>query len=131
MIKGLILAGVGKNMNRAIRTCYSFGVYDIYCLKCKGFLKGSLFSAKDKVRLHAIDSLEQFDPAKILALELTNTLPSIRKIDTSSIEYIAIGGEAITLRKKDFPVMARIPTKNKLCLTVEAALAIALYEVMK
>ena len=34
MIEGVILIGVGRNLNRAIRTCYSFGVYDIYCLNC-------------------------------------------------------------------------------------------------
>jgi hypothetical protein len=35
-LKGIILVGVGRNLNRAIRTAYSFGVSDIYCLNCTG-----------------------------------------------------------------------------------------------
>ena len=48
MIKGVILIGVGRNLNRAIRTCYSFGVYNVYCYQCAGLVKGGLFSAEGR-----------------------------------------------------------------------------------
>ena len=128
MIKGVILVGVGRNLNRAIRTCYSFGVYDLYCLNCAGQTKGNLYSAADKVKVHTIDSLEDFDPSEILALEINSQHQSMRDRPLTNIKYIAIGGESTTLRKKDFINMVQIQTSNKLCLTTEAALAIALYD---
>jgi len=126
LIKGVILIGVGRNLNRAVRTCYSFGVYDVYCLNCPGEVSGNLFNAKN-VRVHRIDSLGVFPTDSILALEVTKSLPPLQAVDTGGIRYLAIGGETVTIRQKDFPRMARIPTANNLCLTTEAALAIALY----
>lgn len=126
MAKGVILIGVGRNLNRAVRTCYSFGVYDIYCLNCPGQVKGNLFSARG-ARLHRIESLAGFDRESILALEVIKSLPVLAAINSHSIEYLAVGGETTTLRRRDFPRMARIPTGDNLCLTTEAALAIGLY----
>jgi len=131
MIKGVILIGVGRNLNRAIRTCYSFGIYDIYCYQCNGKVTGSIFSAEGKVRVHKIDDLNSFTRSAVLALELMETLPILQRVDTHEIEYIALGGESVTLRKKDWPLMARIKTDNNLCLTTEAALAIALFEMSR
>lgn len=126
-MKGIILVGVGRNLNRAIRTAYSFGVYDIYCLNCTGQVKGSLFSAAGKIRLHEIKSLAEIESTNILGLEVTKSLPPIEAYKGKDIDYIAVGGESTTLRRADFPMMARIPTTNDLCLTTEAALSIALY----
>lgn len=130
MIEGVILIGVGRNLNRAIRTCYSFGIYDIHCLSCTGQVKGNLFSATSRVRLHAIDSLDCFCLDSILGLEIIPDLPTLHDYSDQGIKYLAIGGESVTLRKKDFPKMARIPTQNGLCLTTEAAMAIALYDLL-
>ena len=117
-----MLVGVGRNLNRAIRTCYSFGVYDVYCVNCTGQISGNLFAAK-AVRLH--QGMPRAE--SILALEVAKSLPPLGSIPAESIKYLVVGGESVTLRRKDFPLMARIPTANKLCLTTEASLAIALY----
>lgn len=126
-MNGVVLIGVGRNLNRAIRTAYSFGVYDIYCLNCTGQVKGSLFSAAEKVRIHEIESLSELDSNNILGLEVTRKLPDINEYTGQQIDYVAIGGESISLRRANFLKMARISTMNDLCLTTEAALAIALY----
>lgn len=126
-MKGVVLIGVGRNLNRAIRTAYSFGIYDIYCLSCTAQIKGSLFSAAEKVRLHEIKGLSELESSNILGLEVIKSLPTIGAYKGEGIDYIAVGGESTTLRRADFPRMARIPTANKLCLTTEAALAIGLY----
>lgn len=130
VIKGVILIGVGRNLNRAIRTCYSFGVYDIYCFNCSGLIHGNLFSATGQVRLHQLSDLESLPVDKILALEVVKGQPLLHEYPIQGIEYLAIGGESITLKRSNFPNMARIPTANALCLTTEAALAIALYDLM-
>lgn len=127
MIRGVILVGVGRNMNRVIRTCYSFGVHDIYCMACTGRVSGNLFSATGQVRLHTIDSLDNFRRDSILGLEAIRGLPLLQDYPMHDIKYLAVGGESVSLRQCDFPRMARIPTANSLCLTVEAALAISLY----
>jgi len=131
MIEGVILVSVGRNLNRAVRTCYSFGVNDIYCLQCSGQVKGNLFSATGQVRLHVIDSLDNFCRDNILGLEVAQSLPALQSYPMREIKYLAVGGESVTLKKGDFPAMVRIPTKNDLCLTTEAALAIALYEIAR
>lgn len=130
MIKGIVLVGVGRNFNRAIRTCYAFGVYDMYCLNCCGQVKGSLFSAAGQVRLHKMHDLSGLPIDRILGLEVTKSLPLLHSCPVQGIEYLAIGGESVTLKRSNFTNMARIPTTNTLCLTTEAALAIALYDVM-
>jgi len=130
MIKGIILVGVGRNLNRAVRICYSFGVYDVYCLNCFGQVKGNLFSASGRVKLHNIKNIKDIT-GSILGLEVTKSLPALQDYPVQDIEYLAVGGESVTLRQSDFPRMARIPTKNSLCLTTEAALAIALYDIMR
>ena len=129
-MKGIVLIEVGRNLNRAIRTAYSFGVYDIYCLNCTGQVKGSLFSAAEQVRIHEIKSLSELDSGNILGLEVTKSLPDIKEYIGQQIDYVAIGGESTTLKRSNFPKMARIPTVNELCLTTEAALAIALFNLI-
>jgi len=128
LIEGVILIGVGRNLNRAIRTCYSFGVYDVYCFNCTGKITGNLFSAADQVCVHTLDSLDNFCGGSILGLEANPNLPPLREYRDRNPKYIAVGGESTTLRVKNFPQMAHIPTTNKMCLTTEAALSIALYE---
>jgi len=130
-MKGIVLVGVGRNFNRAIRTAYSFGVYDIYCLNCTGQVKGNLFSAAEQVRIHEIESIAEVKSNSILGLEVTKSLLPIDAYTGDDIDYIAIGGESVTLRQADFPKMARISTTNDLCLTTEAALAIGLYLLSK
>lgn len=123
------MIGVGRNLNRAIRTCYSFGIYDVYCLNCTGCLTGNLFSSENKVKVHNIKSLDIFNIDEILAFESNPKFPPLRDYPTDKIKYIAIGGESTTLRKRDFINMVNIETSNRLCLTTEAALAISLFEI--
>jgi len=77
--------------------------------------------------MYEIKSLSELDSDNILGLEVTKSLPGIDEYAGEEIDYIAIGGESITLRRANFPKMARIPTVNNLCLTTEAAMAIALH----
>ena len=126
MFDGVILIGVGRNLNRAIRTCYVYGVYEVYCLNCSGEITGNLYSARDRVRVHQINSLKSFDLNRVLALERLKSLPTIDDISFEGLRYLAVGGESTTLRFREFPRMARIPTYNDLCLTTEGALAIGL-----
>ena len=130
MLKGVVLVGVGRNLNRAVRTCYTFGIYDLYCIDCAE-VEDRLFSAHGKVRLNRVSMCElrqQIDTRSILALERSFSIPSLHRARLSEIEYLAVGGESVTLRSRDFPRMARIETTNDLCLTTEAALAIGAYE---
>ena len=78
-----------------------------------------------------MDDLSAFDCTAVLGLEITTTLPLLQNISLRGIEYLAIGGESVTLRQRDWPIMAQIATENDLCLTTEAALAIALYDLSR
>ncbi len=119
----VLLVGVGRNLNRAIRTCYSFGVECIYLLDCdEAKIKGNLYSAKERVPIIKVDSIENL--GNVVAFEVDGNAP-ISELKTA--DCIAIGGESTTLSKVMFKTRIGIPTKNKLCLTTEAALAIALY----
>lgn len=126
----VVLYKVNRNLNRSIRTCYSFGIKDLFLVDCGNLDYGNLFAAKSQVKLHRIKLLPDFG---YCALENFYSA-SIYDINWDSIEAILIGGESDSLKKKELknlrhqPVMAKIPTKNDLCLTVEASLAIALSE---
>lgn len=118
----VLLVGVGRNLNRAIRTCYTFGVEKLYLIDCeKSYVKNGLFSAKNKIELIHINSIEGL--GEIVAFEVNGKSPFS---ELKNADCIAIGGENIMLSKQ-FDKRIRIDTPNNLCLTTEAALAIALY----
>lgn len=128
MIEGVIAVGVGRNLNRIIRTSHSFGVNKIFLLSSAGKLTGHLFSARGNVEVIEIADLSMFGNNELLALEVSPSIPDIRDVNVDGVRYIVVGGESVTLRKNDFRRMARIPTHNRLCLTSEAAIAIGLYK---
>lgn len=122
----VLLVGMKRNLNRCIRTCYSFGVDNIFLLGCdESYIKGNLFSAKGKVKIQKIESIEEIGEfRKIVGFEING---SGRCEDLKNADCIAIGGEQTMLSKSDFEHLIKIPVKNNLCLTAEAALAIGLY----
>jgi len=119
------LVGVGRNLNRSVRTCASFGVQDLYLLRCDGWrIRGNLYSATGRVHIHE----ESSSPPKAgtLAFETTYTT-LIADIDWNEIKRIVVGGETCGVKGVDAEYKALIPCGPP-SLTVEAALAVILYE---
>jgi len=128
----VILYNVGRNLNRAYRTCFSFGVDELVMVgnsadrSIKWKLKGNLYAAKDQVEVLPVDELP--DLSRTVALENYYELP-IEDINWGLVDSILIGSESKGLPRKINPLYkATIPTINQFCLTVEAALAIGLNE---
>ena len=124
----VLLYCVGRNLNRAYRTCESFGVERLLLLECSGaHLAGSLYSATGRVAVEMVG--EWPGPDGLLALETRYKQP-LWRVDWRRVDTIAIGGETAGL-PAGLPAeqTATIFTIGHLrALTVEAALAIALYE---
>jgi tRNA G18 (ribose-2'-O)-methylase SpoU len=120
------LYGVGRNLNRAYRTCEAFGVETLHLWNCTGRLKGNLYAAKERVEMQVINSCPC--PTTTLALETSYRTP-LSSVDWGRVENILIGGETCGVPGGDWQQRAVIPMWGKVSgLTVEAALAIALYE---
>lgn len=124
----VLLYRVGRNLNRAYRTAEAFGVARILLLECPGaLLSGNLFKAVNRVDLVSVTDW----PCShgLLALETFYT-HSIESVDWSEVTTLVIGGESSGLpRKLESAQRAKIPMIGAVSgLTVEAALAIALYE---
>lgn len=127
----VVLYNVGRNLNRAYRTCFSFGVSEMILVgksddrTIEWELKGNLFEAKNRVKIYRVDEMP--DISKAVALENYYSFP-LSRVDWYQVDTILIGGESSGLPKKISPLYkATIPTIEKFCLTVEAALAIGLY----
>lgn len=121
----VLLYRVGRNLNRAYRTCASFGVGQLSLFRCDATLSGALYSAADKVIVTEVDGWP--DRATCLALETFYATP-LAAVDWRGVSTIVIGGETDGLpRRVRFGQEATIPAIGP-GLTVEAALAIALYE---
>lgn len=123
-MKGIILYKCGRNLNRCIRTCYSFGIPELLLLNCKeSYIKGNVFSADGNVAVKSICSLDDVS-GKIVGLEIgaNDNIDAVKSAD-----YLLIGGENVSISKKMCDDMTCIKTKNNLCLTVEAALAIGAF----
>ncbi len=118
---------VGRNLNRAYRTCEAFGVTRMECVDCTGDVHGNLFAAAGHVDVAQLDTWPNLESG--LALETFHALP-IWKVDWQRVERIVIGGETAGLpRKLQVGQTAVIPMFGRVSgLTVEAALAIALHE---
>jgi len=121
------LVGVGRNLNRAVRTCAAFGVSRLVMLNCdEAWLTGNVYSAAGKVEIVRAETWP--DAAGTLALETYATMP-IREVPWEHVQRIVIGGETAGLpRGMAAEWWATIPQVSGPGLTVEAALAIALYE---
>lgn len=124
------LYNVGRNLNRAYRTCEAFGVKKLYLINCKGTVENNLFKAKDRIELISINQFP--DPDGLLALEtfFQSPLKDVVKPNICNINKVIIGGETSGLpRKIQAEYKAVIPTNGLISgLTVEAALSIVLYE---
>jgi len=123
----VVLYRVGRNLNRCYRTAEAFGVEAIELLMCSGQITGNLFKAKGRVSVFSIDD---WPPAEgMIALE-THYKKPLSGVEWGSIRRILIGGETTGLpRDIQAEKRARIPMFGQVSgLTVEAALAIALYE---
>jgi len=135
MLIDVYLYNVGRNLNRAFRTCFSFGVKNLF-LVGKSFdrsiaweLKGNLYSAKEEVNIKYLDKLPSI--GNLLALEnyYSNSIYDLGIKNWQQIKGIVIGGESKGIPKDlEFGYMRKIPTINNFCLTVEASLAIGLSE---
>ena len=126
------LYNVGRNLNRAFRTCFSFGINELILIgnsadrSIQWELKGHLYAAKDAVKITEQKDLP--DLSQTVGLENYYVTP-IESICWEGLDSILIGGESTGLPKGISPkIQATIPTINSFCLTVEASLAIALYE---
>lgn len=93
----IVLYKANRNLNRAIRTCYSYGIKDLFCVDCEALSKGNLFSSEGQVKTHNVKILPDF---KYCALENFYST-SIYNVNWDSIEAILIGGESDSLKKKD------------------------------
>lgn len=114
---------VGRNLNRAYRTCASFGVRRLVLVDC-GEVDGRLYSAKDRVDVVREDVLPPAPDTLVLEDYASAHLVDIR---WSSVLRVVLGGETSGVpRSYRAEQAARIPSM-KPSLTVEAALAIALY----
>lgn len=127
----VVLYNVGRNLNRAYRTCFSFGVSEMILVgksddrSIEWELKGNLFQAKDRVKISRVNEMP--DISKAVALENYYSFP-LWRVDWREVDTLLIGGESSGLPKNINPLYkATIPTLEKFCLTVEAALAIGLY----
>lgn len=122
----VVLHRVGRNLNRAVRTCEAFGVRSLLTHRCAGGLSGNLYGAKGRVDVAGIDKLPVGNG--VLALE-TGTLNSLDGVDFETVDTLLLGGESSGL-PRGLPVRyATIPMQGRVSgLTVEGALAIALYE---
>lgn len=123
----VLLYRVGRNLNRAYRTCEAFGVDALSLFECNAELSGNLYSATDRVHVEAISTWP--DPSRALALETTYRTP-LRSVDWRSVDVLILGGETCGLPTKAVAAAQRahIPMRGIVSgLTVEAALAIALY----
>lgn len=127
----VLLYKVGRNLNRAYRTCEAFGISSIKCFECKQNdinILGNLYKASNRVSVTETTELPDFNST--LILETCYETP-IWEVEWEKINTIVIGGETSGINTKLFKskYTASIPMMGKVSgLTVEAALSIALYE---
>ena len=122
----VMLYRVGRNLNRAYRTCEAFGVDELELLECDAKIVGNLFRAKDRVMVSVVESFPL--PNGLLALE-TSYLTLLSMVDWTRVDTILLGGESYGLPCIRAEQKAHIETVGLISgLTVEATLAIALYQ---
>lgn len=120
----VVLVNVGRNLNRAYRTCEAYGITRMGLVDCDAKLSGQLYRAAGRV---ALEPMMQIPAGPgVLALE-TGAGPSIDTVDWAGIHTVVIGGETAGL-PRTLPVdYAHIPMVGMISgLTVEGALAVAL-----
>jgi tRNA G18 (ribose-2'-O)-methylase SpoU len=114
---------VGRNMNRAIRTCEAFGITDLRLVECAAGKLGNLYGASGRVQISSADEL----PPCGTWLEVGRGRP-LSEVIWNDVSTLVVGGETAGLPAHSFVDWTHIPMTGKVSgLTVEAALAIALY----
>lgn len=123
----VLLYRVGRNLNRCYRTAEAFGVDSISLLECNAPLTGNLFAATNRISVKNIRSWP--NAGGLLALETFFLVP-MWEVDWTQVRTIVLGGETQSLpHTMRAQQRAVIPMQGQISgLTVEAALAIALYE---
>lgn len=126
-VGAVVLHRVGRNLNRAVRTCEALGIRRLLLHECDGSrVAGSLFKAAGQVDVDTVDALPS-GPG-VLALE-TGTYQPIGAASWENVHTLVIGGETSGLPRRLDATYATIPMCGQVSgLTVEAALAIALHE---
>lgn len=120
----VVLYKVGRNLNRVYRTVEAFGIPELQLIECSGEVRGNLYAAKNKIKIIKNESM----PKNIIAFE-TNGKKEITEIDFENISSILIGGETVGIPTWFQGEIYKIPQIGNISgLTVEAALAIILYE---
>lgn len=121
----VILYRVGRNLNRAYRTCEAFGISEMQLIECNGQIKGNLFNAKNRVKIIEDDNITN---DSIIAFE-TSGEKEITQVDFNNVNTVLIGGETTGIPITFKGEIYKIPQIGNVSgLTVEAALAIILYE---
>jgi tRNA G18 (ribose-2'-O)-methylase SpoU len=122
--RSAVLYRVGRNLNRAYRTCEAFGVQRLQLVECGGVLAGNLFKAKGRVHVTTLPQIPT--GATVLALE-TWAAASIHDIDLALFHTLILGNETKGLPRGLPITYACIPMVGNVSgLTVGGALAIAL-----
>jgi len=125
----VVLWRVGRNLARAYRTAEAFGVEALELIECTGELRGPLYSSAGRLDVVRLPGWPDLSRAVVLEPHYRT---DIRSVDWSDVDRIVLGGESDTL-----PANLSVPYPRRCCipttgmarqLTVEAALAIALYE---
>lgn len=121
----VILYKVGRNLNRAYRTCEAFGIPELQTIECKGIIEGNLYKSKNRVKIINNNDIQDNN---IIAFE-TNGKEEITQVNFDNIDAVLIGGETAGIPNGFKGKIYKIPQIGKISgLTVEAALAIILYE---
>lgn len=115
-------------LNRVHRTCRAFGVTDIRCIQC------SAGAIRDLQKRGLNVTVEDRLPAGPGLVALESTYPmSLNQVDWTFVDRVLLGSEKAGLPVQDIHAgqAAHIPmmvAANVHGLTVEAALAVALYD---
>lgn len=122
----VVLYQVGRNLNRAVRTCEAFGIRQLGLAECTGRLGGNLYGASGRVELVELGRLPT--GAGVLALE-TGTRAALEAVCWDDVDTLLVGGESSGLPRSLGVRFTTIDTCGRVSgLTVEAALAVALHE---
>ena len=118
----VVAVDVKNNINRVYRTCYSMGVSRLWTIRC-GAIRGGLYSAKNNVSV--TEAISDDIPQTSVWMECNGDVAAER-LDWFGVTHLVIGGESTTLPKRACYARAKLPTVNRLRLTSEGALAMAL-----
>lgn len=127
--KGLLmivwLYRVGRNLNRAYRTCEFFGIKTLCLVECNTTMKGNLFKASGNVNVITANEL----PVEDAIYMETDGIIALEDADFSGCSNLVIGGESIKALPKNDSLRVKIPCSGDVSgLTVEGALAVSLYQ---